>query len=181
MATDKKLRADSWDASLTEDQRWALYERIVRKPSFKDAIAYAEAEYGLPKCAIQTYYNFMDRMRSQAFGRKIEQVKIARAEAGKLAREQTADDTLVQAYMTLAGDYAVTGGLDQAMKLTRMALDIQKQALGKDSLALTRAKFEAQERRLNAIRDALDAGKTNAVDPAAVMAEVDKILGRRKA
>ena len=69
---------------------------------------------------------------------------------------------------------------DRAQKAEELALKERAQQTKDEQLKLAREKFEAAERRLQAVQDAVDAAKGGKLDPARVADEIDKILGRKK-
>ena len=69
---------------------------------------------------------------------------------------------------------------DRAQKQQELALKERAQQTKDEQLKLAREKFEAAERRLQAVQDAVDAAKGGKLDPARVADEIDKILGRKK-
>ena len=193
---DGKTRTDAWEAPLAEEARWDLFDR-ARNSSCGAVMDHAAEVYGLPRCSRAAFYNFLNRMRSKQFERKMQQVRIARAEVGKLAGEVAGPGELMEAYMSMAQDLAVVGDADTAVKYTGMALDIAAGQTKKKELELKaerlklqreiKARETAAEKRANEL-DALckslkaeleNAGKSKAVDLSAVMSEVNKILGRR--
>ena len=69
---------------------------------------------------------------------------------------------------------------DRAQKAEELSLKERAQQTKDEQLKLAREKFEAAERRLQAVQDAVDAAKGGKLDPARVADEIDKILGRKK-
>ena len=67
-----------------------------------------------------------------------------------------------------------------ALDRQKIALAERAQATKDEQLRLAREKFEAAEKRLNAVQDAVDKAKGGKIDPAKVADEIDKILGRKK-
>lgn len=67
-----------------------------------------------------------------------------------------------------------------ALDKQKLALSERAQATKEEQLRLAREKFEAAERRLQAVQDAVDKAKGGKLDPAKVADEIDKILGRKK-
>lgn len=168
-AAPQKNRVDAWEAALPEEARWKIYERMARAP-WHDAAAWAAAEYRLPEAPSRTaMYRFAARMRSMESAHRVEQAMAARAEAGALAAAKTDDRSIVAAYQALAQDLALRGDAATAAKYVGMALAISDraakaeelklkaaaQAVKEKELSLAREKFEAAERRLDAVKGAV--------------------------
>ena len=170
---EKKLRNDAWDAKLTEEQRWTVYER-TRNDAWYKVRDWAMDEYKLPTCSSNTFYKFCARMRAQAFAHKIMQARQACAEVGKLAVECATPDDLAAAYMTMAQALAVDGNADLAEKYTKMAVMIAKQATDRLALELSKDKFEDQKRRLDAVRDAIGKAREKGGITAEVLREIEE-------
>lgn len=172
-----KPMANSWDAALTDPQRWAVYAKFVEfRSDWTQVSGWVREEYGIKEPSRSGLYRFADRMRRLESAHRLEQAIIARSEAGELARSAGQTDAdLVAAYETLAADAALgmgdakKAGLYTKMAMaigekiaTREALAIKRRAQDtkEESLRLARAKFEAAESRLQTVRDALAAPKT---------------------
>lgn len=158
--TISKTRIDAWDATLTEAQRWQVYDRM-RTAQWYDVAAWAAEEFGLATQPSRSgLYRFASRMRGAESAHRIERALAARDEAGALVAARTDDAATVAAYKVLAQDLALSGDAENAIKLTRMALDIAAQQtkaqeieLKAAQLKLAQDKFKAAEARLGEIRD----------------------------
>jgi len=164
MSKIAKLRIDSWDAALTDAQRWTVFDKS-RRASWSDVSEWIAKEYGVEAPSRSAFYRFLDRMRGMESGHRLEQAIIARNEAGELARSAKQDSTdLIEAYHALAADAALgTGDAKLAISLTKMALalsaanakkvELELKGRSQDTkdaaLKLAVDKFEAAERRLN--------------------------------
>jgi hypothetical protein len=156
-----KPRSDSWDATLTEAQRWQCYDMFRRSPWYAVA-KYVEAEYSLTQPSRSSLYRWAERMRKDESAHRIEQSIQAREEVGALADTIATDAKLVDAYKSLATDLALKGNAQDAIRFTTMAiqiasqstkqqeLDLKKKAQNTkdEALKLAREKFEAAEARL---------------------------------
>lgn len=154
--TAAKTRTDVWEAKLSEEQRWEVYGRMKENP-WHVAMAWASTEFGIAAPSRQGAYNFADRMRKQESARRIELALTARNEAGELAALAAPDDQrMIDAYKSLACDMALrSNDAESALTYTKMALAIGEQRLKRQALELNREKFEATERRLEAVREAV--------------------------
>ncbi|MGN1324994.1 MAG: hypothetical protein ACI4YA_01430, partial [Candidatus Spyradenecus sp.] len=76
--TDRKRRADAWDAALTEAQRWEVYEKAkgVTWTAFAD---YLNAEYGI-RPSKNAIYDWMAWMRREEGQHRLERAIAARKE-----------------------------------------------------------------------------------------------------
>jgi hypothetical protein len=162
MDTTSKVRSDSWDATLTEAQRWQCYDLFRRSPWYAVA-KYAETEFSLPQPSRSSLYRWAERMRKDESAHRIEQAVQAREEVGALANTTATDARLVDAYKSLATDLALKGNAQDAIRFTTMAIQIASQSTKQqeldlkkaaqhtkdEALKLAREKFEAAEARLN--------------------------------
>ena len=163
-----KLRTDSWAASLTEEQSWQLYYKS-RALRWNEAAEWAVKEFGVDQPSRTAFYAWLGRMRGEESAHRLEQAATAAAEAAALAKTQARDDALVGAFKAMAAELALrTGSAGEAGKFMRMALDItdrqmRRRDLGQkdEQLKLAREKFEAAERRLAAVQDAVKSAKTS--------------------
>ncbi len=176
MSRLNKTRADAWDATLDEPQRWAVYERFRRGQPWHLVAKWIAREYKIAAPSRTALYRWAARMRSLESAHRIEQAITARDEVDALAAAAGQhDEQLISAYKTLAADLAMRqGDAATAAKFTRMALDLAAaqtkraevelkaaaQATRDDALALARAKFEAAEGRLAAVRSEIDRART---------------------
>ena len=171
-----KLRTDSWAAALTEEQSWQLYYK-ARRCEWQDAVAWAVKEFKLERKPGRTaFYDWLGQMRGNESAHRLAQAATAAAEAAALAKTQAKDDALIGAYKAMAAELALrTGSAKEAQKFVEMAtaladrqlhaaeLDIKERSQKtKDAqLKLAREKFEAAEKRLNAVKDAVKTAKAN--------------------
>ena len=150
-----KIRSDAWYATLTEAQLWQAYSVFRRDAWFKVA-EYVETEFGIRRPGRNALYSWAAWMRKQESGHRIEEAVAARDEAGELAATVTKDDTLIDAFKSMASMLAMKNNAGEAVKFTKMALALAaaqtktrelelKAAAQKtkdDALSLSREKFE---------------------------------------
>ena len=167
-----KVRTDSWAAGLSEEQSWALYSK-ARRCQWQEAAAWAVKEFGLEKGPSRTaFYAWLTAMREEEHEHRMGQAAIAAAEAAALGGRCTKDEALIQAFKALATDVALTTGdaktasafvnsamaiKDRLQKEQELALKSAAQSTKDEQLKLAREKFEAAEKRLNAVQSAVDA------------------------
>lgn len=169
-----KPRIDAWDASLTDEQRWMIYDRF-RRHSWDAVLGWIHEEIGIAPPSRSSLYRWADKMRKHESTRRLEQAIIARDEIGALAGTSAANDQLVEAYKSMAVELALQGNAKEAVRLTQMAmqlasqqtaqveLELKQQRLAQQSEAqrLAREKFEAAEARLKAVQDAVNDARDN--------------------
>lgn len=169
-----KLRTDSWAAGLTEDQSWSLYYK-ARGLRWNEAAEWAVKEFGIEPPSRTAFYAWMSHMREEESAHRLEQAATAAAEAAALAKTQAKDDAFIGAYKAMAAELALrTGSAKEAQKFVEMAasladrqlhaeelkLKAAAQGTKDETLKLAREKFEAAEKRLKAVKDAVNSAKS---------------------
>lgn len=186
-----KVRTDSWAAGLSEEQSWELYSK-ARRCQWQEAAAWAVKEFGLEKGPSRTaFYAWMTVMREEEHEHRMGQAAIAAAEAAALGGRCTKDEALIQAFKALATDVALTTGdaksasafvnsamaiKDRLQKEQELALKSAAQFTKDEQLKLAREKFEAAEKRLNAVQGAVDAPQ---LTDAERVAKIKSIFGMK--
>jgi len=170
-----KLRTDSWAANLTEEQAWALYYK-ARGLRWFEVTHWAMQEYGTEPPSRTAFYAWLGRMRKEESAHRLEQAATAAAEAAALAKTKTSDDALIAAYKAMGAELALrTGSAGEAGKFVQMAgaladrrlraeelkLKARAQETKDETLRLAREKFEAAEKRLAAVQEAVKAARAN--------------------
>jgi len=164
-----KPRPDSWAASLSEEQSWALYYK-ARGLRWNEAADWAVKEFGCDAPSRTAFYAWQKRMRSEESAHRLEQAAISSAEAAALAKEKTKDAATVDAFKAIAVDLALRTGnskdaerfiqaavavQDRILKERELALKNRAQETKDEQLKLAREKFEAAEKRLDAVKNAV--------------------------
>ncbi len=200
----KLRRIDAWESRLTDEQQRELYrwtqtpaeqaDGNVRRPNFDECMARLD-EMGVPRPSRGAWFRFKAAMQKMLREELLYSVA-ASSESAKDLKEMTPADYALAAdtFTNLAIDASMKGN-DKAVSIysgaarhyremmqqdKKLALTERAQATKEDQLKLAREKFEAAERRLQAVQDAVDAAKGGKLDPAKVADEIDKILGRKK-
>ncbi len=170
-----KLRTDSWSACLTEEQSWALYYKS-RGLAWNEAADWAAKEFGVETPSRAAFYRFLAHMRGEESAHRLEQAATAAAEAAALAKKTANDDALIGAYKAMAAELALrTGSAKEAERFVNMAATIadrrlkaeelklkdRAQETKDETLRLAREKFEAAEKRLAAVQEAVKAARAN--------------------
>ena len=156
-----KLRTDSWASSLTEEQSWQLYYKS-RALRWNEAADWAVKEFGVDAPSRTAFYAWLGRMRAEESAHRLEQAATAAAEAAALAKTQAKDDALIGAYKAMAAELALrTGSAKEAERFVSMAATLADKRLKAAELKLAREKFEAAEKRLQAVQDAVKSAKAS--------------------
>ena len=201
-----KVRADSWAALLSPEQQWALfnYHYEVVHGKWELSCAWAEKEFELSRRPSRAgFYTWLEQMNKleEIHNEEIRTIADERAKSAA-AQLTVGSETMRQALTAKMMDLILVSGdlkaadivkniftaLSQedtaakALQLKGREVELKQQAEKRkdDELALAREKFEAAERRLQAVQDAVDKAKGGKIDPAKVADEIDKILGRKK-
>lgn len=171
-----KTRIDSWAAKLAESEgaEWTLFYRAMRC-QWQEAAAWAVKEYGLPRMPSRSsFYGWLKAMRAKEHEHRMHEAAIAAAEAAALGGKATKDESIIQALKALATEAALRSDAKTASSLIQSAMAIkdrlqrakdldlkaQAQRTKEADLALAREKFEAAERRLAAVQDAVRSAKS---------------------
>ena len=159
MANGRKTRCDRWDAALDPEQVWRAYD-VFRRSHWAEFLAWAGAELpGVKIPSRNSMYEWQRDLADKEAAHRVRQAVDARREIGGLAETAALDADLVAAYKSMGAKAALLGNKEEAVALTKMALDLAGTQLDAERVRLQRDKFEAAERRLQAVRDALAAPK----------------------
>lgn len=170
-----KTRIDSWAAKLAENEgsEWELFDK-AKCCQWQEAAAWAVKEFDLPRMPSRSsFYDWLKIMRSKEHEHRMSEAAIASAEAAALGKTVTKDEALIAAFKSLATTAAMrtdaktsTSFIRSAMALTdrlqkaeEIDLKAAAQATKDDQLKLAREKFEAAEKRLNAVAEAVKTAK----------------------
>lgn len=180
----KLRRIDAWESRLADEQQRGLYrwtqtpaeqpDGTVRRPSFDECMAHLD-ELGIDRPSRGAWFRFKAAMQKMLREELLYSVQ-ASAESAKDLKEMTPADYALAAdtFTNLAIDASMKGN-DKAVGIYSAAarhyrellheekkLDLQSraQATKEDQLRLAREKFEAAERRLAAVKDAVATAKT---------------------
>lgn len=152
MNDSNKVRADAWDATLSEEQRWTCYDLFRRMTWYKLA-EHVETEYGVRRPGRNALYNWAARMRRDESAHRIEQSIQAREEVGALANTTATDSKLVDAYKSMATDLALKGNATDAVRFTQMAMAIAAQTTKTRELELKAAAQATKDEALKLARE----------------------------
>ena len=159
MANGRKVRCDRWDAGLTDELVWRAFDVFARS-KWAEFRAWAETELpGVKIPSRNSMYDWYDDLSEKEAAHRVRQAGDARREIGELAETAALDATLVAAYKSMGAKAALLGNKAEAVALTKMALGLAGQQVEAEKVRLQRDKFEAAERRLQAVREALSAPK----------------------
>ena len=184
----KLRRIDAWESRLTDEQQRELYRwtqtprevegegegKVVRRPNFDECMARLD-EMGVPRPSRGAWFRFKAAMQKMLREELLYSVA-ASSESAKDLKEMTPADYALAAdtFTNLAIDASMKGN-DKAVSIYSGAarhyremmqqekkLDLQSraQATKEDQLRLAREKFEAAEKRLAAVKDAVASART---------------------
>ena len=172
----KMTRSDAWGENLSEADKWSLYrwtkepkdtEDGPKRKSYEDALEYIGAELRVMAPSRPAWYRFLARMRREE---KVQQIaRIAgNCETAKdmTAEAKTNNRLAADAFRALALDAAMDDDpksaslyKSAAVMFQKIDLDERAQRIKDEQLKLAREKFEAAEKRLNAVQDAVAAAR----------------------
>lgn len=169
--TERKRRSDSWDAALSEAERWEAYEKS-KGVAWSAFAAYLKEEYGA-EVGRTAIYDWQAWMRGQEGAHRLERAIAARKELKGLADAGALDAQTADAYMALANDAILSGDPGKAAKIVAAAVQInaaslrlaeqrqnaERLKLQERALELQREKFEAAEKRLGEAKAVLSDGR----------------------
>ena len=170
-----KLRTDSWAAGLTEEQSWQLYYKSCAL-RWNEAADWAVKEFGVDAPSRTAFYAWLGRMRGEESAHRLEEAATAAAEAAALAKTKTSDDALIAAYKAMGAELALRTGsakeaerfvsmaatlADKRLKAAELKLKARAQETKDEQLKLAREKFEAAEKRLAAVQEAVKTAKAS--------------------
>jgi transposase-like protein len=186
-------RADAFEAQLSEEQRWKLYDRL-RRSAWWAVAEWVEAEFSIPRPSRSALYAFKRHMDGLESAHRIE---TALSERENLRREMAEvgdmDPELQHAWLRLAQESSLNGDPKAGERFLRMARALRADAtkrleiqLKQQAEARAAAELEIAQRKLSVIeskvadaRAALDAARGGkSVDPEKLADEIDRILGR---
>ena len=185
---DTTPRIDAFYASLDEDGRWALYDKM-KKAEWFVAAQYCEEQLHLHKPSKTAWDNFKTKMRRADAELRINRLRIARCEAEATAkRAKISSAAAIELMKLLATEKALDGETsdmvkfaqsaaqiwDRAQREKELALKERRQSTAEDQLKLAREKFEAAERRLNEVKEVAE--KSSLTDEERV-AKIKSIFG----
>lgn len=181
-----KVRADSWAALLSPEQQWALfnYHYEVVHGKWELSCAWAEKEFELSRRPSRAgFYTWLEQMNKleEIHNEEIRTIADERAKSAA-AQLTVGSETMRQALAAKMMDLILVSGdlkaadivkniftaLSQedtaakALQLKGREVELKKQAqeTRDEQLKLAREKFEAAERRLAAVQDAVKTAKT---------------------
>lgn len=180
----KQRRIDAWESRLADEQQRELYrwtqtpiedeEGNLRRPNFDECMARVDG-LGVGRPSRSAWFRFKARMEKERRLEMLYSVKGSGESAKDLTAMSPADYELAaNAFTNLAIDAAMKGNekavgiysgaarhyRDMIHAGRELALKTKAQKTKEDQLRLAREKFEAAERRLAAVKDAVATAKT---------------------
>lgn len=187
-------RSDSWYAGLTEEQLWEMYSTAKKFGSaWYKTIEWANAKWKLElKTSKTAYYRWKEWMYDQDSGTREHFAALtSRSVEEQAAAARILDKSLTEGIKSLAAqalfvaDDPVKGKAlaETFSKFATAALEGEKlklaaaaQSTKDEQLKLAREKFEAAEKRLNAVQGAVDAPQ---LTDAERVAKIKSIFGMK--
>ena len=188
-------RTDAFEAKLTEEQRWQVYDRLVRFPWY-DVRPWIAEQFFVDPPSRSALYSFKSNMSDQQSAHRIEE---ALSNRENLRREMNKlgdmDPELQHAWLQLAQESTLKGDpkageryLKMARALrqdatTKLELQLKQQAEARaaSELDIMKRKLELQEQKIAEAQRVIEAGRGGSVDPQKLADEIDRILGRKAA
>ena len=183
MDAPKQARIDAWESRLADEQQRELYrwtqtpiedeEGNLRRPNFDECMARVDG-LGVGRPSRSAWFRFKARMEKERRLEMLYSVKGSGESAKDLTAMSPADYELAaNAFTNLAIDAAMKGNekavgiysgaarhyRDMIHAGRELALKTKAQKTKEDQLRLAREKFEAAEKRLNAVQDAVAAAR----------------------
>lgn len=168
--TDRKTRTDAFEADLSEDQRWKLYDAFRALPWYK-AAEMAEKEFGIEAPGKSAMYRFARAMREKESERRIADALAAKEEIHRsMDAVGGVDPELMHAWEQLALESALKGDPEAGKRYQQLAMEIREAGMeaeklrlkqeaekrAQDGLALEREKFAEQQRKNEQARASLE-------------------------
>lgn len=149
-----KPRADSWYATLSEEQLWQLYS-VAKRCQWFETVAHAQKEFGLDvKVSRSAYYRWLDWMRGEESERRLAQARIAALEVGDLAKTfGLKDETAIAAYKSLAAEFALKSDAKTAKRFMAMAMALRDRQLRSREVDLKDAAQSTKDEQLKLARE----------------------------
>jgi len=180
MTDDRKPRVDAWFSVLTETQQAQIADRMRRFKWF-DVLKWIGEEFKITPPSRSSLYKFGDWWRSH----EAEYLLTQRIQdRDSLERELTAAGaTDPQALAKALGNDVVAArarGDDQAVeRAIRLYTAVAKVSGDTADMHIKLRKLQILEQKFAEAQEVLENARTKSVDPAALAAEVDRILGRK--
>jgi hypothetical protein len=193
MAKDASApRSDAWYSALSESQQWQLYAIAKRTRNWAEVVQAARDNFELTADVSRSgFYRWRDHMRQLDAEQRRLSIVASQAQAREVAASyDIKDPVFVNALLAFATDRAASDDTDDAAKLINAAMSIKdriqrdaelklksaRQQTAADQLKLAREKFEAAEKRLNAVQGAVDAPQ---LTDAERVAKIKSIFGMK--
>lgn len=201
-----KLRSDAWEAALTAETRQELYrltkpraegepeDRPWLRDFDRDVLPYLSLQ-GIVAPGRSSWYRFLGRMREEEAAKTIISVETSKRiaqgiQASGIDPQLAADvmtslsvdeaakpyeqrnEKVMQIFASAAAMFASAAQRDR-----ELALKADKGRRDEEALKLAREKFEAAEKRLNAVKDAVKTAKSKGGLTAETLKEIEEAAG----
>ena len=184
--SEEKTRTDAWESCLTEEQQRSLYawsrtpiddgSDTPRRPTYELAREYIVATFKVDEPSRAGWFRFLARQRKVDAIQQLCRIEAARdwgrevvsaagmdpAELAAAFRAKAMDAMMDDDPKAVSAYAAAAAALqDRAQKAEELALKERAQQTKDEQLKLAREKFEAAERRLQAVQDAVKSAKSS--------------------
>ena len=187
-------RPDAWESSLSEAQRWQVYEQLQRF-AWHVVQPWVVEQFQIEAPSKSALYAFKKHMASLESAHRIEEALSNRENLRKEMSEiGDMDPELQHAWLQLAHEATLRGDPKAGEKYLKMAralradatkrveLQLKQQAETRaaSELEIMRRKLELQEKKIADAQTLLENARGGAVDPQKLAEEIDRILGRKQ-
>lgn len=170
----KKTRTDAWEASLDEETRAKLYERVASL-SYRQASLVAKGEFGLDLPPAGTFYRFLARMREEDCVLRLAKASQVSKEIAMTARSAPVKDRdLIEALQSMAAEAALSGDVKNATNLGHLAVAMTRSLQESDKIKIAYAKLEILEAEK---AKAIDAAKEETLTDSERIDKIKSIFG----
>ena len=158
---EKKTRSDAWESKLDDELRSRVYLAAGAARNFHEAKSILRRDFpALRLPSERAFYRFLGRMRNNA-AMLMQRAAAAARDVKTMAKGAKVDSVeLISSFQTLAAEAEFAGEHDRAKQLFDVVFGLARARAKNDELALAREKFEAAEKRLAAVRDAVETART---------------------
>lgn len=156
-----KVRTDAWWAKLKPAERDAAYEACLHLP-FGQGAALLGEKFGVTPGSSSAYYRFFEQHAPEyTSGAPVRAAIAQRYVEGVAERSNIPDDAILATIKSeVAAAQMNPGDPESLCRFAKLFIEMRRLQLETERQRLDREKFEASERRLEAVKDAVATAKT---------------------
>lgn len=156
-----KVRTDAWWAKLKPAERDAAYEACLHLP-FGQGAALLGEKFGVTPGSSSAYYRFFEQHAPEyTAGAPVRAAIAQRYVEGVAERSNIPDDAILATIKSeVAAAQMNPGDPESLCRFAKLFIEMRRLQLETERQRLDREKFEASERRLEAVKDAVATAKT---------------------